>query len=234
MLGAVRGAIRRSVAWDLLCFYARCARRAIKGKLGFAQVIAFVAVVAAGIITFFVNGAEDKLKIWLWVIPLAFLIAAVVIGLILAPYQEYQHLAKRLTPSEGDVGSAGAPILPDSPLHIEFDGDPRFAPSGTAGYPTSDIGTSLFLRMPITLEAPSPKRVESLELEVLGKRIPTDWKSRMVGGGSLPSPAGGFMYFVIPDSVNPGEHSVKLIAFADGKPWRSPDYTVDFPDQTQT
>lgn len=128
-----------------------------------------------------------------------------------------------------DEGSAESPILPASQLFIDIDGDDCvFAEPGTRGHPSSTTEASLSLRTQVSLHALHDTRVDSLELEVLGKRIPSSWNPNMVGA----VPTVMYVYFEISDWVSPGEHSVRLVAFADGKWWRSSDYTITFPDRT--
>ena len=130
-----------------------------------------------------------------------------------------------------DEGSAKAPILPASQLFIDIDGDNYvFAEPGTRGHPSSTTEASLSLRTQVTLHALHDTRVESLELEVLSKRIPSSWNPKMVG----PVPTGMYVYFEISDWVSTGEHSVRLVAFADGMWWRSSDHTITFPDRTES
>ena len=216
-------------AWGILRFYSRCFRRAFKGKLAFGQRITFVLSIIAAVIIIFIPGVEGKVSIWLLMIPLYVFGAIVVVGLILAPYAEYRDVAERVRTDEVGAGSRESPILPASQIFIELDSDGwNFAEPGTSGHPSSAAGASLSLRMHVILNAPHYIRIESLELKVLGKRIPSDLKPETVGVVVWAR----YVYFEIPDWVNPGEHSVMLVAYADGRLWRSPDYTITFPSRT--
>ena len=215
-------------AWDFLRFYSRCVRRAFKGKLAFAQSLTFVVSIIAALIVYFIPGVEGEVSIWLLIIPLSVFGATVAVGLILAPYAEYRDLAKRVRTDEVGAGSAESPILPAYQLFIDLvDDDYDFKEPGTSGHPSSTTGASLSLRTYVGLRALHDTRVESLELEVLSRRIPSSWNTN-VAGDILTSI---YVYFEIPDWVNPGEHLVRFVAFAGGRWWRSPDYTITFPSR---
>lgn len=157
---------------------------------------------------------------YLWtIIALAFLLLIVLEG---AYRQSHSSASEMVGPGEGTWQS---PALPGDQLFISMD-EPRFAEPGTEGYPADAHGARLWMRAMTYLNTLNVINVESVELELLGRRIPSDWEPDTVSAGVT---SHRYLYFSIPDWVKPGEHTVRLVACADGKWWRSPDYTISFP-----
>jgi hypothetical protein len=157
-------------------------------------------------------------------------IIALVLLLLITAEGAYRHSRAVGTPAGGgEEGTRQAPILADKQLYIDMDRH-MFADAGTEGFPVSKGGTHLWLRAEICLNAAHYMNVESLELEVLARRIPSDWQSDTVGGGVLYV---RYVYFDIPGWVGSGEHVVRFVAFAESKWWRSDDYTIAFPVNSQ-
>jgi len=67
-------------------------------------------------------------------------------------------------------------------------------------------------------------RLESVRLDLMDKSIPSDWSPRSIGG----APEKHFVHFDFPDWVNTGEHTVKLVAFAEGIKSESKAFTITF------
>ncbi len=116
------------------------------------------------------------------------------------------------------------PVLPTPELFIEGS-EFEFGEPGKRGYPESKIGAASILRVSVYLNTTNGMQVECIELEVQGKRILSSWESHAVYG----VPSGMYIYFEIPPEITPGLHQAKLVALANGKWWRSPDYPITFP-----
>lgn len=107
---------------------------------------------------------------------------------------------------------------------IQSSNDIAFGKPGEHGFAKSAKGESLILRLPVELRAIPHMLVESVELDVMGKRIPSNWEPAKVGTAWVQ-----YIYFGIPNWVNPGRHKVRLVAFAGGKEWSSDEFSIPFP-----
>ena len=141
-------------------------------------------------------------------------------ALVTAPYRQ-RNEARAVA---GRLGaSPTSPILATPQLFIEGS-EYEFGEPGKRGYPQSETGAARSLRVDIYLNTTNGVQVESVELEVQGKRIPSTWKSYAVYG----TPFGGYIYFEVPPEVTSGLHEVRLVALADGKSWMSQPFSVTF------
>ena len=109
---------------------------------------------------------------------------------------------------------------------IQIGNDIAFGTPGKHGFAKAAGGESLMLRLAVELRAIPHRRVESVELEVIGRRIPSNWEPTEVG-----TFRGQYIYFGIPNWVNLGQHKVRLVAFAGGKEWHSDELSITFPQQ---
>lgn len=145
-----------------------------------------------------------------------------------APVRQRNEARQALALSQQELAALneadGRPILAASQLHIrslEHD----FGEPGKRGYPQPKTDATRLLRIHVLLTPTNGLQVESVELEVQGKRIPSTWESNEVS--SVPS--GQYIYFEVPPDVTPGDHQVTLVALADGTPWRSRRFSLTFP-----
>ncbi|MFQ5813899.1 MAG: hypothetical protein ACE5I2_12045 [Anaerolineae bacterium] len=160
-------------------------------------------------------------------------IVFVVIGLALlvyfyAPWRFWKRAATENEKAlDESLGTRDQPIRAKPDLYIESaEHEYNFAKPGTKGHPRSEAALSLGVYADI--HATGTTRLECIELEVLGQRISSDWQPNMV---MTTIPTGQYVYFEIPGWVNPGEHHVKLIAFAEGKWWSSREFIITFPSR---
>lgn len=121
------------------------------------------------------------------------------------------------------TGETPALILPTPILYINII-DYQFGSPATSGYPAGKHNT-LWLRLYINFNAPMPILVESLEIELMGKRISAfEWES-----GSITGDYAQYFYFEIPASISSGEHTVQVVALSRGKEWGSEKFPIIFP-----
>ena len=111
-------------------------------------------------------------------------------------------------------------------FNIQIGNDIAFGTPGENGFAKATRGESLMLRLAVELRTIPYMRVESVELEVMGRRIQSNWEPTQVGQFY-----GQYIYFGIPNWVNSGRHNVRLITFAGGREWHSDEYSIDFPQQ---
>jgi hypothetical protein len=116
---------------------------------------------------------------------------------------------------------------PAKTLTIEYD-DHRFGVPNKNGFAQAIEGESLMLRVDVVLHAIPNMLVESVKLEIKGRRLSSNWEPSVISVGVR---HGYYAYFGIPKSVKAGKQKVKLVAFADGKDWFSGDFIVEFPKQ---
>ncbi len=92
-------------------------------------------------------------------------------NLFRAPYRQRNeaHAALRALGA-----SPTSPILATPQLFIECS-EYEFGEPGKRGYPQSETGAARSLRVDIYLNTTNGMQVESIELEVQGKRIPSTW-----------------------------------------------------------
>ena len=87
------------------------------------------------------------------------------------------------------------------------------------------LPSTLTIRVGITVTP--TMSVEDVQLKLLGKSIPSDWRQRQIGG----SAESHYVSFVIPDSVKSGEYNVHLVAIADGISTESKPFQITIPDR---
>ena len=115
------------------------------------------------------------------------------------------------------------PRQPESTLYINIL-DYELRKSPTEGYPPAKADT-LWLRVYPHFNVPKPIQVESLELDLKGKRILAyDWESHPLAGFTAQ-----YYYFRIPDSVDSGDHTAYLVASAGKEEWYSSAFTITLP-----
>ncbi len=151
----------------------------------------------------------------------ALLVLVFLLTLIRAPYRQRDEArAAAATPG----ASPSSPILAAPQLFIRsLDHD--FGEPGKTGYPQPKTDATRLLRIHVLLTPTNGLQVESVELEVQGKRIPSTWESNEV----IDVPSGQYVYFEVPPDVTPGDHQVRLVAQADRKQWGSPHFSLTFP-----
>ena len=121
------------------------------------------------------------------------------------------------------TGETPAVILPTPVLYINII-DYQFGTPATSGYPAGKHDT-LWLRLYINFNAPMPILVESLKIELIGKRISAfEWKSGLVTGDYAQ-----YFYFKIPVSISSGEHTVQVVALSGREERGSGEFPVTFP-----
>ena len=111
-------------------------------------------------------------------------------------------------------------------FRIGSSGDIAFGKPGENGFAEGTRGESLILRLHVEFWAMPPMLVESVELGIMGRRILSNWEPTAVG-----TFRGQYIYFGVPNWVNPGQHKVRLVAFAGGKEWHSDKLSITFPQQ---
>ena len=160
--------------------------------------------------------------IW-WAVIGGVLLVASGIAIIYGQHREINTLQKELN-MQADASSAKQ--VSSRFFSIQFWGDIAFGRPGASGFPESPSGDLLMLRLLVGFIAIPDMEVESVTLEIMGKRIPSNWVPAGVGQNYTQ-----YVYFGIPNWVNPGQHSVKLFAFTDGKEWSSEEFQISFPEQ---
>jgi hypothetical protein len=83
---------------------------------------------------------------------------------------------------------------------------------------------TLVLQVVVSVITIPDKIVEHIELEMMAKRIPSDWESLQVHGESQQ-----YIYFDIPKWANPGRHAVRLIARSHDTERLSTSFDIDIP-----
>ena len=83
---------------------------------------------------------------------------------------------------------------------------------------------TLMLQVMISVIAIPDKIVEQIELEMMRKRISSNWASRLVHGELQQ-----YIYFDMPKWTNPGRHIVKLVARSHDTERLSPPFDIDIP-----
>ncbi len=92
-------------------------------------------------------------------------------------------------------------------------------------HPKPKAGT-LILQIMVHIDARPARVVEDVELDLMGKRLPSDWKSSRISPEYQQ-----FNYFNIPSWANPGIHKVKLVAKDSKTEVSSPEFEIDIPQQ---
>jgi hypothetical protein len=85
-------------------------------------------------------------------------------------------------------------------------------------------GRTFMLRVTVSVIAVPDKVVEYIELEMMGKRISSNWESLQVHVEQQQ-----YIYFDMPKWVNSGHHAVKLIARSHDTERSSPSFDIDIP-----
>ncbi|MFC2002270.1 hypothetical protein ACFLUZ_07235 [Chloroflexota bacterium] len=94
--------------------------------------------------------------------------------------------------------------------------------TGTYYQNEPSLAFQLVLELIVMLKVWPTMAVEMLELEIAGHRFsPDKWVSEEITGQVNKS-----VLFVIPRSVNGGQHSIRLFAFASNQWWHSAEYTL--------
>lgn len=157
------------------------------------------------------------IDVTLWIV-ISILGGIALVRLIFAPYWIYRKQKDTIVQLSQRLKSKTAQEI----LAIESDGE-EFGKPGVEGYPESEVRR--ILRIDLSLTAIPGKRVESVQLELLGHLIPTNWQPDYVSG----VPTGGYYYFDIPDSIKQGKYTVKLIAFVEGERFESRPFEIEAP-----
>jgi hypothetical protein len=119
--------------------------------------------------------------------------------------------------------------IPATFFSVEDWGDHQFGSPCEDGFAPAIRGESLMLRIMVGFRTMPDTVVESLRLEVMGKRLPSNWVSREVIDREAE-----YVYFAVPNWVKAKEHKVKLIAFVNGKEQYSNDIVINFPEQQKS
>ncbi len=181
----------------------------------------FVSVPLGGILTGLLTSNTGWGAVGSAVSALALLVLAFLYNLIRAPFRQRDEARAAAAARDG---SPSSPKLATPQLFIRSDGH-QFGKPGQQGYPQPNSDATRLLRIDLVLTPTNGLQVESVELEVQGKRIPSTWESNEVS--SVPS--GQYIYFEVPPDVTPGDHQVTLVALADGTRWLSPHFSLTFP-----
>ncbi len=96
------------------------------------------------------------------------------------------------------------------------------------GFTNATKEEPLVLKIKTGLFAAPSATIESIQLELKGKRLPpSNWQAYEAGNlWATPD-----VYFIIPKSIRKGQNKVKLVAYAEGKEWYSDNIIIDFPKQ---
>jgi len=84
-------------------------------------------------------------------------------------------------------------------------------------------GAQTILQVDVSIQAPS-MLVEYVMLEIIGQRLQSDWKAKR-----LDYPCQQYVYFDIPQLVNSGPHTVRLIAGSHDKESPSLEFDINVP-----
>lgn len=140
-----------------------------------------------------------------------------IVGLISAPYLAYKKQAEMIINLKRQRESAKGIVVIEA-YHFDF-GEPS-----NNGYPNSNV--SRILRVQLGVTAIPTKRLEAIQLQLLGKLIScSDSKPEIVG--NLPS--GKYYYYEIPDSLKQGKYTIILVAIVEGIKHESQPYEIDVP-----
>ncbi|MBI2172158.1 MAG: hypothetical protein HYU30_09120 [Chloroflexi bacterium] len=90
------------------------------------------------------------------------------------------------------------------------------------GIPQGDV---LELALCIRTTAIPEAQLESIDLEVMGRRIALDWESQKV----VHVDRWPYFYVPMPDWVTPGVHTMRLIGNFNGQEVPSPDFSIEVP-----
>jgi hypothetical protein len=167
-----------------------------------------------------VSGKAILLPYWAWLI-------IGIIALVVAQFLVYHNVRKQRDSARNEIAklkqentTQRIPTLYIE-AHVEGFGHPY-----DDGYPPSDDNTILWIRIYLRFNVFATVLVESVTLDILGNHIPDlNWKSMEV---SESQPI-GYVYFALPSTITPRQHSAKILAFAEGE-WRaSKPFPVDVP-----
>lgn len=165
-----------------------------------------------------------NIPLWPRILLLVIFFAIAIFGLVLV-IRIFQRTSKLDMEKNMNAILTPTPIQPTPTLYIEAHVE-GFGQPDDDGYPPSDDNTILWIRIYLRFNVLATMLVESMTLDISGSRIPDlNWKSMEV---SESQPI-GYVYFALPSTITPGQHSAKILAFAEGEWWASKPFSVDVP-----
>jgi len=111
---------------------------------------------------------------------------------------------------------------------IEDLGDHQFGSPGKNGFANAIAGELMMLRILVGFRTIPYAVVQSIKLEVKGKRLLSDWKTVRVSDGYSQ-----YVYFEVPKWLSGGQYKAKLVTSAGGREWYSDDIIIKFPEQRE-
>lgn len=90
--------------------------------------------------------------------------------------------------------------------------------------PNSPDYTTLELGIGLDINAIPAVLIDRVDVEIMGKRCPTDWESRQIVGSQRT-----WLQCDVPSNVNRGKHRVRALAWANGREISTDEIMVDFP-----
>lgn len=145
-------------------------------------------------------------------------------NLHMAPYRQRNEVRTAL---QAQLDLRTQPKHPNPSLYLTLH-KYEFGTSKDIGFPKSNAIEGKWLRAFVLFSIMPTMLVESIALEVLGRRLRChNWQPE-----KMHTDYGRDLYFEIPEWINAGEHIVQLIALADGIEWGSEKVAVDFPPCT--
>jgi len=171
---------------------------------------------AGGGLGFGIDAAQGDLVVpyWVW-------IAVACGGLVAAQFLAFH----RVRVERDELKAAGDQAKPtDKLLVLECLRSTAFE-SGPETSSAFGKDTKYGLTLWIGITAAPRARIESIELEIKGRLLPSDWNRR-----DFVSQHSQYVNVGLPGWVNKGEHTVRLVAWADGKKYPSEDFNIEVPD----
>lgn len=149
-----------------------------------------------------VSGEAFTVPIWVWV-------PIIVLGLSVAQFLAFH----RVREERDELKLKVQQVAPSYIFIIENLGKEGFNPTNST------------LTIPVGITVTPTMLVEDVQLQLLGKSIPSNWWQRRIGGSGEQH----LVSFVIPEQVKSGEHTVHLVAIAEGHTAESKPFLVNFP-----
>ena len=108
---------------------------------------------------------------------------------------------------------------------ISSHGSPEFSAPGERGFPQH--GGPLWLRLSVLMDARPEMRVETIQVDLSGRRLEADWAPHDVWGDMMES-----VYFEVPEWVKQGKRTATLVAWSEARELKpSTPFEIDFPKQ---
>ncbi|MFC1872144.1 hypothetical protein ACFLYV_00270 [Chloroflexota bacterium] len=152
---------------------------------------------------------------WVWLV-------LFILGLVFLPYKSFRDNLRTIEELKQQHLSSNSI---NNKLFVIECYNTEFGALGSHGYP-DNLNEKRILKIDIGITSFPSRFVESLHLELKGELLDTQWTPGEVGDVSV----GGFFYFGIPNSIQSGRHTVKVVAFVVGIRQESEPFEVTIPE----